>query len=70
MLICQNAEGVHGQRMFGNPWSRCCRTNFIVGSDLCVDYRGTPWFIDCVTSSGIIQPWKDVHAYLLIRLKF
>jgi len=22
MLICQNAEGVHGKRMVGNPWSR------------------------------------------------
>jgi len=22
MLICQNAEGVHGQRQFGNTWFR------------------------------------------------
>jgi len=20
MLICQNAEGIHGQRKVGNPW--------------------------------------------------
>jgi len=22
MLICRNAEGVHGQRKVGNPWVR------------------------------------------------
>jgi len=25
MLICRIAEGVHGQRKVGNPWSSCCR---------------------------------------------
>jgi len=23
MLIYRNAEGVHGQRKFGNPWFKC-----------------------------------------------
>jgi len=22
MIICRNAEGVHGQRKVGNPWAR------------------------------------------------
>jgi len=28
MLICRNAEGVHGQRKPGNP---CSGTNYVVG---------------------------------------
>jgi len=26
MLICQNSEGVRGQRKGGNPWSRASRS--------------------------------------------
>jgi len=26
MLVCRNAEGVHGQEKVGNPWFRTSRT--------------------------------------------
>jgi len=54
MLICQTAEGVHGQSKVGNPWCMCCES----ADTPCVALAQVGSDQDCKEAHSLWSFWK------------